>query len=167
MVRLQKADPPPMDLRTPLPVQMHAEPDSEHVPFLDQRATPLPSADDLQNVFIYARKRVVGTTVPQSIYDVLQSHTRGTSGFLEDAISAFEGSLAELLDAAAEFERRRKHRGQQEEVLPINGRVPVACHERVLELEALCKERKIKRISRSKIVAGFIQKKLIAGGFVW
>lgn len=118
---------------------------------------------DLKKVFVYARKVDVTTSVPQSIYDIMQAYPGGTGAFLESAIRDFSGSLTNLLYLAADFEHHRKARRKAGEQAPaINGKVTVEAHNRVLAMEKLGSEQGVERLSKSKLVAGFIQAKLQA-----
>ena len=74
--------------------------------------TPKPQADDLvlhgdieslKFVFINSQRRLISTSVPDSILAKLQGYPGGVSRFFEDAVAAFDGDLRALVEAAVVF----------------------------------------------------------------
>lgn len=109
----------------------------------------------LEFAFVETRRRLVGTTVPESIYLKMQKHPGSISGFYEDAVAAFDGDLPSLVEAAVQFVKQRKLRASSDSIRNANGRIYFATFERIQEIEKALKS--IKGMSRAKVIAGLIQ----------
>jgi hypothetical protein len=53
---------------------------------------------------------LIGTTVSESVFYLMQKHPGSISGFYEDAVAAFDGNLTALVEAAVLFVKQRKLR---------------------------------------------------------
>ena len=49
----------------------------------------------LEFAFVGTRRHLVGTTVPESVYLLMQKHPGSISGFYEDAVTNFDGDLVQ------------------------------------------------------------------------
>ena len=101
------------------------------------------------------RRRLVGTTVPESIYFQMQKHPGSISGFYEDAVTAFDGDLTALVGAAVQFVKQRKLRAGVDPLRNANGRVYSDTFEYIQEIETALKT--VRGMSRAKVIAGLIQ----------
>jgi hypothetical protein len=79
----------------------------------------------------------------------------GVSAFYEHALGSFNGDLAALLDAAAQFAEYRKRARQTIAIRSANGRISKAAFEKIKTIEAALKG--IRGMSRAKVLAGLIQ----------
>jgi len=115
----------------------------------------------LEFAFVETRRRLVGTTVPESIYFQMQKHPGSISGFFEDAVAAFDGDLTALVEAAVQFVKQRKLRASSDSIRNANGRIYFATFERIQEIEKALAS--VRGMSRAKVIAGLINLFLISG----
>lgn len=108
----------------------------------------------LENVFVETRRKLVGTTVPESVYLLMQQHPGGISGFFEDAVLAFNGDLPTLVESSVRFVRARKLRASSDPIRNANGRVFPETYARIREVE--CALSSVKGMSRAKVLSGLI-----------
>lgn len=109
----------------------------------------------LEFAFVGTRRRLVGTTVPESIYFLMQKHPGSISGFFEDAVAAFDGDLPALVEAAVQFVKNRKLRASSDPIRNANGRVYFETFERIQEIERALAS--VRGMSRAKVLAGLAQ----------
>lgn len=109
----------------------------------------------LELAFVETRRRLVGTTVPESVFFRMQKHPGSISGFYEDAVSKFDGDLPVLVEAAVQFVKQRKLQAGSDPIRTANGRVYMTTFERIQEIENALVS--IKGMSRSKVLAGLLQ----------
>lgn len=109
----------------------------------------------LEFAFVNTRRRLVGTTVPESIYQLMQRHAGSISGFFEDAIAAFDGDLEALVEASVRFVKQRKLRAVTDPIRNANGRVYSETFVRIQEIEQALSS--VRGMSRAKVLAGHIQ----------
>lgn len=116
----------------------------------------------LEFAFMVTKRSLVGTTVPESVFLLLQKHPGSVSGFFEDAVSGFDGDLTALVNAAVHFVRERKLRAITDPIRSANGRIYPDTLERIKEIEKALAT--IRGMSRAKVLAGLIQLKIRAPG---
>lgn len=109
----------------------------------------------LEFAFVATRRHLVGTTVPESVYLLMQKHPGSISGFYEDAVTAFGGDLVALVGAAVQFVKERKLRATTDPIRNANGRVYTETYERIREIEKALAT--VRGMSRAKVIAGLIQ----------
>jgi len=109
----------------------------------------------LEFAFVETRRRLVGTTVPESVFLAMQKHPGSVSGFYEDAVAAFDGDLTALVNAAVQFVKQRKLRAVSDPIRNANGRVYATTFNRIQEIEKALAS--IRGMSRAKVLAGLIQ----------
>lgn len=108
----------------------------------------------LEFAFVGARRRLVGTTVPESVYLLMQKHPGSISGFYEDAVAAYDGDLTALVEAAVHFVKVRKLRATSDPIRNANGRVYAETFARIQELEKALAT--VRGMSRAKVISGLI-----------
>jgi hypothetical protein len=109
----------------------------------------------LELAFVETRRRLVGTTVPESVFFKMQKHSGSISGFYEDAVNGFDGNLPALVEAAVSFVKQRKLRASSDPIRTANGRVYLTTLERIQEIEKALAS--VRGMSRAKVLAGLIQ----------
>lgn len=112
----------------------------------------------LEFAFMVTKRRLVGTTVPESVLLMIQKHPGSVSGFYEDAVKTFDGDLTALVNAAVHFVKERKLRAITDPIRSANGRVYPETIERIEAIEAALAT--VKGMSRAKVLAGLIQLKI-------
>jgi hypothetical protein len=126
--------------------------------------TPQPKADDLvlhgdieslKFVFINSQRRLISTSVPDSILAKLQAYPGGVSRFFEDAVSNFDGNLRALVEAAVVFVENRRSRTSEDPARNASGRVSQTTFEKIQKIHAALAG--IRGMSRAKVLAGLIQ----------
>lgn len=129
--------------------------------------TPKPQADDLvlhgnieslKFVFVTSQRRLISTSVPDSILSRLQAYPGGVSSFFEDAVAAFDGDLRALVEAAVLFVENRRYQTPEDPARNASGRVLPATFEKIQKIHAALVA--IRGMSRAKVLAGLIQLKL-------
>jgi len=108
----------------------------------------------LEFAFVATRRHLVGTTVPESVYLLMQKHPGSISGFYEDAVAAFDGDLVALVGAAVQFVKERKLRATTDPIRNANGRVYTETYERIQEIEKALAT--VRGMSRAKVISGLI-----------
>lgn len=108
----------------------------------------------LELAFVETRRRLVGTTVPESVFFQMQKHPGSISGFYEDAVNGFDGNLPALVEAAVQFVKQRKLRASTDPIRTANGRVYFTTFERIQEIEKALAT--VKGMSRAKVLAGLL-----------
>jgi hypothetical protein len=93
--------------------------------------------------------------VPDSIYQKLQKHPGGISGFYEEAVTSFDGDLVALVNASVTFVEVRRFRAGMDPPRNASGRVQPSTFMKIQKIEASLTE--IRGISRAKVVAGLVQ----------
>ena len=128
---------------------------------LPSAAAPLPDmqlkgdVSALRDIFATPKRHLVGTLMPESLYNRLRTRPGGMSTFYEDAIAAFDGNLPVLLEAAARFIDQRRKRKPQDPLVSVNGRVSEESFRRLTTiLDAL---QAVRGVSRAKVLAGLVQ----------
>ena len=109
----------------------------------------------LELAFVETRRRLVGTTVPESIFFRMQKHPGSISGCFEDAVNGFDGDLPALVEAAVLFVKQRKLRASTDPIRTANGRVYFTTFERIQEIEGALMS--VRGMSRAKVLAGMLQ----------
>ena len=124
-------------------------------------AAPLPDiqlkgdVSGLRDIFATPKRHLVGTLMPESLYNRLRTRPGGMSAFYEEAIAAFDGNLPALLEAAARFIEQRRKRKPLDPLVSVNGRVSDGSFQRLLAiLHAL---QSVRGMSRAKVLAGILQ----------
>jgi len=108
----------------------------------------------LEFAFVGTRRRLVGTTVPESVYLRMQKHPGSISGFFEDAVTNFDGDLPALVEAAVQFVKQRKLRAVTDPIRNANGRVYFETFERIQEIEKALVT--VRGMSRAKVISGLV-----------
>lgn len=108
----------------------------------------------LKDAFVGTSRRLVGTSVPESIYRRMQAYPGGISAFYEDSLAAFDGNLESLVAGAVQFIRDRKRRALTDPLRNANGRIYLELFHRIELILTALKE--IKGMSRAKVLAGLI-----------
>jgi hypothetical protein len=123
------------------------------------KAKPLPKLHGdikgLELAFVETRRRLIGTTVPESVLFQMQKHPGSISGFYEDAVARFDGDLPALVEAAVQFVKQRKLRAGSDPIRTANGRVYLTTLQRIQEIERALET--VRGMSRAKVLAGLIQ----------
>jgi len=109
----------------------------------------------LEFAFVGTRRRLVGTTVPESVYLMMQKHPGSISGFFEDAVTNYDGDLPALVEAAVQFVKQRKLRAVTDPIRNANGRVYFETFERIQEIEKALST--VRGMSRAKVIAGIVE----------
>lgn len=109
----------------------------------------------LEFAFVAARRRLVGTTVSESLLAKMQAHPGGIGAFYEEAVGAFNGDLEALVAAAVQFMRDRKRRSHEDPIRIANGRVEPETFEKIQKIETALAS--IRGMSRAKVIAGLVQ----------
>lgn len=109
----------------------------------------------LELAFVETRRRLIGTTVPESVFSLMQKHPGSISGIYEDAVNGFDGNLPALVEAAVLFVKQRKLRASTDPIRTANGRVYITTLERIQEIEKALTS--VRSMSRAKVLAGLLQ----------
>jgi hypothetical protein len=114
----------------------------------------------LEFAFTGTRRRLVGTTVPESILHTMQKHPGSISAFFEDSVASFDGDLTALVESAVVFVKNRKMSAASDPICNANGRVYNDTFTRIQEIEMALAS--VRGMSRAKVIAGLIQLRLSA-----
>lgn len=163
-----------------LPPHHQPSPSIPRIPSVPRKPAPLPGADPslcrpdqprkagkgkvppklhgdikgLELAFVETRRRLVGTTVPESVFFRMQKHPGSISGCYEDAVNGFDGDLPALVEAAVLFVKQRKLRASTDPIRTANGRVYFTTFERIQEIEKALAS--VRGMSRAKVLAGLL-----------
>jgi hypothetical protein len=125
---------------------------------------PKPQTDDLvlygdieslKYVFINSKRRLISTSMPDSILVKLQAYPGGVSKFFEDAITSFNGDLRALVEAAVVFVENRRYQSPEDPARNASVRVLPATFEKVQKIHAALAS--IRGMSRAKVISGLLQ----------
>ena len=114
--------------------------------------------EPLKFVFINAQRKLISTSVPDSVLVKIQAYPGGVSKFFEDAVSAFNGDLRALVEAAVQFVDDRRVRAPEDPARNASVRVFPETYEKIQKIQTALIT--IRGMSRAKVIAGLIQLKL-------
>ena len=106
----------------------------------------------LRELFLAKPRYPVSTTLPMSVYLMLQRHPKGVSGAFEEAILTFNGDLEALLKAAAESLEQLRASAPQDPKHPVSARIGEEPFQRLDKIEKALSQ--IRGASRARILAG-------------
>lgn len=110
---------------------------------------------NLGNAFVASRRKVIGTSVPESVFKSMRAHPEGISGFYEDAVASFDGDLPALVEAAVAFVTAKKRGLALDPVQNANGRVTEETFRKIQQIEAALSG--VRGASRARVLTGLIQ----------
>ena len=111
--------------------------------------------EPLKFVFINSKRRLISTSMPDSILIKLQAYPGGVSRFFEDAIASFDGDLRSLVEAAVVFVENRRYQAPEDPARNASVRVPPETFEKIQKIHAALSS--IRGMSRAKVISGLIQ----------
>lgn len=114
--------------------------------------------ESLKYVFVNSQRRLISTSVSDSILAKLQAYPGGVSRFFEDAVASFDGDLRALVEAAVVFVEDRRYRAPGDPARNASGRVLPATFDKIQKIHAALTG--IRGMSRAKVLAGLIQLQL-------
>ena len=110
--------------------------------------------ESLKFAFINSQRRLISTSVPDSILTKLQAYPGGVSRFFEDAVANFDGDLRALVEAAVIFVENRRYRTPEDPARNASGRVLPGTFEKIMKIHVALTG--VRGMSRAKVMAGLI-----------
>jgi len=114
--------------------------------------------ESLKFVFINSQKKLISTSVSDSILIKIQAYPGGMSRFFEDAVAEFTGDLRALVVASVQFVDERRGRASEDPARNASVRVLPATFERIQKIHNALAT--VRGMSRAKVLAGLVQLKL-------
>lgn len=115
---------------------------------------------NLKDAFTCRAKHSVTCPMTESIRQRLEGHPRGVSGFLEEAVSTFDGDLPALVRAAVTFCENRRDRMPEDHISNVSARLLPETFAKIATITTALKGVPVRGASRAKVVAGLIQLQL-------
>jgi hypothetical protein len=110
--------------------------------------------NDIRNIFIRKTRKSIQTHMRRGMF--LRIENYGLSSFFDAAVASFDGTIKDLLEAAARLEFHRNDPAfADEELCQAHGRIRPELYEKFQAFHKAAQGSKIKRISKAKIAAGF------------
>jgi len=111
--------------------------------------------ESLKDAFSHSQRRLISASVPDSILVKLQAYPGGVSRFYEDAVSAFDGDLRALVEAAVQFVENRRLRAPEDPARNASARVLPTTFDKIQKIHTALAG--IRGMSRSKVLTGLVQ----------
>ena len=118
--------------------------------------------ESLKFVFINSQKKLISTSVSDSVLVKIQAYPGGVSRFVEEAVSNFNGDLRALVEASVKFVDERRGRASEDPARNASVRILPASFIKIQKIQDALAT--IRGMSRAKILAGLIQLKLFDTG---